>query len=115
MRFPVLALLVCSSAAGAQPANCVVRQSGPSVPLDVYIDLAGQPGVPKTMQGAAHLDLGETSATVMACAATVPDYDDVLAGAPAPNGLLRTNGPRDVLTNRPTGRVTIQTLPPVKP
>jgi hypothetical protein len=41
--------------------------------------------------------------------------DEVLRGAPAPHGLLRGDGPRDVLHNRAQGQVTVTPIPNAPP
>jgi len=115
MKRALLLCLLASSPALAQPADCVALPNGPALPLQARIGLDGQSGVPKGTKGSVKLGLGEVPANGTICADDADLPDDVLHGAPAPHGLLRGDGPADVLHDRPEGHVTvtpIETAPP---
>lgn len=108
MRWMVF-LLLWSFPAIAQPADCAAVPVGPEMRLKPRIALKGQPGVRPGMEGDIPIDLGTAPMFGTTCR-SAPDQgpEDVLRGAPAPNGLLQGNGPRDVLHNRWQGNVSVQ-------
>ena len=112
MKRALLLGLAWTLPAAAQPADWAARPDGPTLPLEVWIGIDGRPGMPAKAHGAAKLKLGDVPSGGSTCASDVPPPDDVLHGAPVPHGLLRGDGPRDVLHNRPTGSVTIEPAPP---
>ncbi len=88
----------------ALAADCPARPNGPPMDIDVFAPLPGQPGF-------AGIGLQGIPSTGTTCGSPPPEVTDVLRGPPAPKGLLRGDGPRDVLHNRPTGTVTISPAP----
>jgi len=115
MNRALLLSLLWTWPALAQPADCVARPNGPALPLEARIGLDGQPGVPKGAHGSVKLGLGAVAANGTTCGDEADPPDDVLQGAPAPHGLLRGDGPKDVLHNRPTGHVVVTPMPSVPP
>ena len=115
MKHALLLALLWSWPALAQPADCVARPNGPALPLDVRVGLGGRPSVSKNMQGSLRLGLGEVPANGTTCGEEADLPDDVLHGAPAPHGLLRGDGPADVLHDRPQGHVTVTPVPTAPP
>jgi len=99
----------------AQPADCEAVPNGPPLPMQVWPNLQGRPGVPKSMRGQVGIDLGNVPTNGTTCDADAELPDDVLHGAPAPHGLLQGDGPKDVLHNRPTGHVVVRPMPPSPP
>ncbi|MCW3476937.1 hypothetical protein [Limobrevibacterium gyesilva] len=112
MKHLLLLSVLCCAPAAAQPADCASVPVGPGVPLEVWVGIDGRPGLPPGARGAAKLNLGEQPIYGTVCPGPAGPPEDVLRGPPAPNGLLRGDGPRDVLRNAPTGRVTIETVVP---
>ena len=110
-RALLLSLCVWSLPALAQPADCVPKPNGHSLPMQVWVGIDGKPGVPANTHGAVKLDLGQVPANGTTCDPDVDLPDDVLHGAPAPHGLLQGNGPRDVLHNVPESHVTVKAIP----
>ena len=112
----MLLLLLWSVPAIAQPADCAAEPVGPEMRLKPRIALNGQPGMRAGMAGDIPIDLGTAPMFGTLCrAAREPGPEDILRGAPAPNGLLQGNGPRDVLHNRWQGNVTVQPPGQIRP
>ena len=104
-------MLLWSFPAIAQPADCAAVPVGPEMRLKPRIALKGQTGVRPGMEGDIPIDLGTAPMFGTHCRDATPPPDDVLRGAPAPNGLLQGDGPRDVLHNRWQGNVSVQPRP----
>ncbi len=102
MRPALLLFLLSTSPALGQSADCEARLNGPAMPLMAH------------RQG-AYIDLGNVPANGTICGDDAVLPDDVLHGAPAPHGLLRGDGPRDVLHNRPDSHVTVTPMPNAPP
>jgi hypothetical protein len=115
MKCALLLTSLWSCQALAQPADCIARPNGPALPLEARIGLDGQGGVPKGTQGSIKLGPGAVSANGTTCGEEADPPDDVLHGAPAPHGLLRGEGPRDVLHDRPEGHVVVTPMPSAPP
>jgi hypothetical protein len=109
MKCMLLLSLLWSWPALAQPADCVARPNGPAVPLEAWV------GMPKRARGAIQLDLGAVPANGTTCGDDAVLPIDVLHGAPTPHGLLRGDGPKDVLHDRPDGHVIVTTVPNAPP
>lgn len=91
MRWIVF-LLLWSFPAIAQPADCAAVPVGPEMRLKPRIALKGQPGVRPGMEGDIPIDLGTAPMFGTRCRADPnPGPEDILRGAPAPNGLLQGN------------------------
>ena len=113
-------MLLLAAPALAQPADCQAVPVGPPMAIGVVVGQAGgaRPGQPN-QGGAAPMAVGvglmpvPSYGTLCASPAPPPPAGDVLHGPPAPHGLLRGNGPADVLHNRPAGEVVVgPALPP---
>lgn len=95
----LMLLLICAGAAQAQEVSC-------PAPGVLPVTVNGPPLAPKGIRVTvnARLCAEETPAP--------PPPEDVLHGEPAPQGLLRGEGPADLLGNRAKPRVTVTERPP---
>jgi hypothetical protein len=103
----VLLLLTLAVPARAQPADCAAWAVGPELRLAPRIGLEGRPGVAQGLRGQVPIDFGAVPMLGTLCGADPPPDQDVLRGTSAPGGLLRGDGPGDVLHDRWRGRVTV--------
>jgi hypothetical protein len=97
-----LVMLLFASPAWARQSGCA------PVPVEVWI------GLPQARAGVARVGLGEIEGLGTNCQqlpSSAP-VTDILHGAPASKGLLRGDGPRDVLHMVRDSLVTIQPRPP---
>jgi hypothetical protein len=101
-----LAVLVgLTPPAAAQPADCP-SEPAPTQSMPLYLDLNGQPGVPRGVSGQVFGDVPVSPPGGSLCQAAAPALPrDVLRGEPG--DVLRGNGARDLLRGPARPRVEI--------
>jgi len=112
MRGPValICVLLASSGALAQPADCPTEPPASGETMPLLLDLQGMPGVPRGLGGYVGANI-PLAAPGMACTDEGPGNGeaaapgDALAGPPA--DVLRGNGSGDVLSGGRVPRVEI--------
>ena len=93
--FLLLAIPALAQPADAQPADCPAQEVGP--PMDVGLSLERPTRAKAQAPATGWLGLQDIPSLGTECQAPPPPATDVLHGPPAPRGLLRGDGPTDVL------------------
>jgi len=97
----LLVMLLVAVPALAQPADCAAVPVGPPMDVVVGVGPPGQASMPGQARVAGWLTLSGLPSLGTLCQAPPPPAVDVLHGPPAPHGLLRGDGPADVLHGGP--------------
>jgi hypothetical protein len=103
----LLVMLLLTVPALAQPADCPAVPVGPPMDVVVGVAPAGQAAKPGQVRIGGWLSLSGLPSLGTTCQAPPPPAVDVLHGPPAPHGLLRGDGPADVLHG-----ASVRTAPP---
>lgn len=96
---PLFLIALSLATANAQQRAC------PSPDTPQQVTVTGKPYVPQGVR------LNITIETCPQETEPPPPPDDILHGDPAPQGLLRGEGPANLLTNRPKPKVTVHESP----